>query len=140
MSVKFRLFFALVIILVSISWSSSAYAHAPAHLIDSANIDQYTRLEVGLKTIHIHYILNMGDFPAYLERRAIDTNVDAKLSPEEQETYLNRKIPELMARLSLKVNNSPVALKSSHKKPELSRAHHPRCRRPVDYDAVGTQL
>lgn len=104
---RFRTLIVLLTLLVLIVPASVA----KAHLIDSANIDQYTRLEVGLKTIHIHYILNMGDFPAYLERRAIDTNVDAQLSPEEQETYLNRKIPELMARLSLKVNNSPVTLK-----------------------------
>lgn len=83
---------------------------AKAHLIDSANIDQYTGLAVGKKSIQIHYILNMGDFPAYLERRAIDTNVDAQLSPEEQQTYLNKKISELLARLSLQVNGSPLPL------------------------------
>ena len=102
--------FRTLIILLTLLVLGIPASVAKAHLIDSANIDQYTRLEVGLKTIHIHYILNMGDFPAYLERRAIDTNVDAQLSPEEQGTYLNRKIPELMARLSLKVNNSPVPL------------------------------
>lgn len=103
---KFRSFFFVFILLVLALPASVA----KAHLIDSANIDQYTRLEVGLKSIHVHYILNMGDFPAYLERRAIDTNVDAKLSPEEQQTYLNKKIPELLAKLSLKINDSPVAL------------------------------
>lgn len=103
---KFRALFILFLIFMLALPSTIA----KAHLIDSANIDQYTRLEVGLKHIQIHYILNMGDFPAYLERRAIDTNVDARLSPEEQEFYLNRKIPELLARLSLKVNGSPVPL------------------------------
>lgn len=103
---KFRTFFLLLILLVLALPASVA----KAHLIDSANIDQYTRLEVGLKSIHVHYILNMGDFPAYLERRAIDTNIDAKLSPEEQKIYLDKKIPELLAQLSLKINDSPVAL------------------------------
>ena len=103
---KFRLFFALLVIL----FSFTVQAYAPAHLIDSANIDQYTRLEIAAKRIQIHYILNMGDFPAYIERRAIDTNVDAQLSAEEQQVYLNKKIPELLARLSLQVNNSPVPL------------------------------
>jgi nickel/cobalt exporter len=103
---KFRSLFILFLLLTFALPSTTA----KAHLIDSANIDQYTRLEVGLKSIRVHYILNMGDFPAYLERRAIDTNVDAQLSPEELETYLNKKIPELLARLSLKVNDNPIEL------------------------------
>ena len=103
---KFRVLFIFLLMLILALPASVA----KAHLIDSANIDQYTRLDVGLKRIQIHYILNMGDFPAYLERRAIDTNVDAQLSAEEQEVYLNKKIPELLARLSLQVNGSPIQL------------------------------
>lgn len=102
-----RLCFILLIVILAFGWPSSI---ARAHLIDSANIDQYTRLEINLKHIQVHYILNLGDFPAYLERRTIDANVDAQLSAEEQETYLNKKIPELLAQLSLKVNNIPVGL------------------------------
>lgn len=100
-------FFILVIVTLTFAWPSSI---AKAHLIDSANIDQYTRLEISLKQVQVHYILNMGDFPAYLERRLIDTNVDAQLSDQEQEAYLDKKIPELLAQLSLKVNNTPVEL------------------------------
>lgn len=104
---KPKLFLTLLIVLLTLSWPSSA---AKAHLIDSANIDQYTRLEIGSKRVQIHYILNMGDFPAYLERRVIDTNVDAQLSSEEQALYLSKKVPELLSNMSLKVNSNPVEL------------------------------
>jgi ABC-type nickel/cobalt efflux system permease component RcnA len=105
---KSRWFLILLIVVLSLGWPSLS---AQAHAIDSANIDQYTRLEIGVKSVHVHYILNMGDLPAYLERRAIDTNVDAELSAEEQAAYLSKKIPELLARMSLTVNNLPVELR-----------------------------
>lgn len=104
--IKLRLFFILLVVILALSRPSSAQAHA----IDSANIDQYTRLEIGLKSIRIHYILNMGNLPAYLERRAIDTSADAELSGEEQEAYLNRKIPQLLGQMPLTVNGLPVEL------------------------------
>ena len=104
---KKNLLLTVLVLLIALGYPSIT---AQAHLIDSANIDQYTRLEPGLKSIRVHYILNMGNFPAYLERRAIDTNVDAQVSDAEREVYLAKKIAELLAAMSLKVDGAPIEL------------------------------
>ncbi len=107
-----KLFLALFATVLALSWPTFT---AQAHAIDSTNIDQYARLEIGPQTIRLHYILNMGNLPAYLEHRAIDTSVNAELSAEEQEAYLNKKIPELLAGMTLTVNGAPVELRLVNK-------------------------
>ncbi len=104
---KYYSFLALLVVIIALIFPLSS---AQAHAIDSVNIDQYTRLEPGLNSIRIHYIVDMGNFHAYLEHRTIDTNVDSQVSSAEQEAYLTRKIPELLAGMSLTVNNRPVEL------------------------------
>jgi len=104
---KKKLLLTVLVVLIALGYPSMT---AQAHLIDSANIDQYTRLEFSPNSVHIHYILNMGNFPAYLERRAIDTNVDAEVSDAERDAYLDKKIPELLAVMSLKVDGAPITL------------------------------
>lgn len=113
---KFKVVFILLAAFLAFGLPLSS---VQAHAIDSANIDQYARLEVGEKSIQVRYIVNMGNFPAYLEHRVMDTNVDGQVSPEEQDAYLGRKVPELLAGMSLTVNNHPIELRLKTKEISL---------------------
>jgi len=104
---KYKVFFTLLALALAIPQPSLLVR---AHAIDSANVDQYTRLEPGLTSIQVHYVIDMGNLPAYLERRVIDANTDAEVSSEEQEAYLQRIVPQLLAGISLTVNGNPVEL------------------------------
>lgn len=102
-----RLLIVLIPILVLL-WPA---ARAGAHAVDSVNTDQYTRLEVGSSRVRVHYLVEMGEIPAYHERRAIDTNADGQFSAAEQQRYMARRVPELLAGLGLSADGAPLELR-----------------------------
>ena len=66
-----RFFLLAMLILLAVGHEAPA---ASAHPIDSVNTDQYSRLEVGRDLVRLRYVIEMGDIPAYMERRAVDLN------------------------------------------------------------------
>src|SRR6185436_1546463 len=107
-AMRHLLILTLGVLVLLLGWPALG---AAAHPIDSTNIDQYSRLEIGRTSIRLRYIVEMGDLPAFLERRAIDTNVDAQLSSDEQERYLSKRIPELIGGLSLAADGARLELR-----------------------------
>lgn len=101
----------LLIVLIPVLFALWPAARAGAHAVDSVNTDQYTRLEVAPAVVRVHYIVEMGEIPAYHERRAIDANTDGQLSEAEQERYLARRVPELLAGLALSADGAPLELR-----------------------------
>ena len=99
----------LLILLIPALLSLWPAVPAAAHAVDSVSTDQYSRLEIGASAVRIHYIVEMGEIPAYHERRAIDTNSDGQMSSAEQERYMQRRVPELLAGLSLTADGAPLA-------------------------------
>jgi ABC-type nickel/cobalt efflux system permease component RcnA len=103
--------YLLPILLILALLSLWPAAPAAAHAVDSVSTDQYSRLEIGASAVRIRYIVEMGEIPAYHERRAIDTNSDGQMSSAEQERYMQRRVPELLAGLSLTADGAPLALR-----------------------------
>jgi len=52
----------------------------------------------------------MAKIPTFNERPAIDQNGDGSLTLEEQEAYLERKVPVLASNLGLFINGEAVPL------------------------------
>jgi len=83
-------------------------ARAAAHPLGNFTVNQYSRLEVTRDAIHLRYVVDMAEIPAFQERQAIDGDGDGQVSEAEQVAYLARQIPALLAGLSLSVDGEPV--------------------------------
>jgi ABC-type nickel/cobalt efflux system permease component RcnA len=92
-----------------------AFAHPPeraaAHPLGNFTVNQYSRLEVDRERIHLRYIVDMAEIPAFQERQAIDTDGDGQVSTAEGDAYLARQAPALVAGLQLTVGGAPAALR-----------------------------
>ena len=108
-----RLLLILLIPTLLVFWPAT---FAAAHAVDSVSTDQYSRLEVGAGAVRLRYMVEMGEIPAYHERRAIDANTDGQMSGAEQERYMQRRVPELLAGLSLHADGAPLELRVVERK------------------------
>jgi ABC-type nickel/cobalt efflux system permease component RcnA len=84
---------------------------AEAHPLGNFTVNQYSRLEVGRDAVHVHYVVDMAEIPAFQERQAIDTNGDSQLDDAEQSAYMAQQVAALLGGLHLSVAGSPVALR-----------------------------
>lgn len=88
---------------------------ALAHPMGNFSINHYSKIEVGENTIRLRYIIDMAEIPTFGERIDMDTNGDKDISPDEQSTYLSRKVLELKKGLTLELNDKPLELKVDSK-------------------------
>jgi ABC-type nickel/cobalt efflux system permease component RcnA len=76
-------------------------------------ICHYTRLQAEKDGLRIRYILDLAEIPTVAEKRSLDRDGDGTVSADEQAAYLAAKTPELLAGLTLLVNDSPLPLSSA---------------------------
>src|SRR5437667_8023490 len=74
---------------------------AEAHPLGNFTVNQYSRLEVGRDALHLRYIVDMAEIPAFQERQTIDADGDGQVSEAEQSAYLARQAPVLIHGLHL---------------------------------------
>ena len=94
---------------------------AEAHPLGNFTVNRYSRLELYSDAIHIRYVLDMAEIPAFQEEPEIDVDGDGNLAPSEDQTYLGRKSDEIVGNLRLTVNGSeihPAVLSSDISHPE----------------------
>lgn len=115
-----RLVMGMLLLIVLIMASSLQPGRASAHPLGNFAINRYSRIEVSAQQIHIFYVLDMAEIPAFQERELIDHNGDGKVDDSEAAAYLARKLPELLANLHLTLKGDPVPLTASSPSPTLS--------------------
>lgn len=88
---------------------------AAAHPLGNFTVNQYSRIEAGLDVVHVRYLVDMAEIPAFQERQQIDADHDGALSAAEQQAYLRQRAPELARGLRLSVDGmaAPLRLTSS---------------------------
>src|SRR3954470_7368082 len=77
--------------------------HAEAHPLGNFTVNQYSRLEIGRDAVHIHYIVDMAEIPAFKERQTIDADGDGQVGDAERSAYLARQVPALAGGLRLAI-------------------------------------
>jgi nickel/cobalt transporter (NicO) family protein len=115
------LLIALTPVLALAALSLSRPSAAEAHPLGNFTVNRYSRLELYSDAVHIRYILDMAEIPAFLEQPEIDANGDGDLTSTENEAYLGRKSKEIVENLSLAANGSelePAVLSSEISYPE----------------------
>jgi nickel/cobalt transporter (NicO) family protein len=84
---------------------------AEAHPLGNFTVNQYSRLEVDRGAIHVRYIVDMAEIPAFQERQAIDTDDDGQVGDAERSAYLAKQVPALLGGLHMSVGGAPATLR-----------------------------
>ena len=90
---------------------------ATAHPAGFTSVNRYIGVECGGQgRVHIAYLLDFAEFPAYAEIEELDADHDGTVTPAEQRAYLERRLPPLLEQWSVEVNGvkgSPRVVGSS---------------------------
>ena len=76
----------LVFILLSL-WCCVFAVNTSAHPLGNFTINHFSRLEVGISQIKVHYVIDMAEIPTFQELQLIDTDRDGKTSDAELQRY-----------------------------------------------------
>ncbi len=87
-------------------WAGSAAAHPMGNF----SINHYSGLTIGKEAVHIRYILDFAEIPAFQEIQAIDSNADGETTDGEITRYLEIKSGQLAPYLVLKIADEDVPL------------------------------
>ena len=98
----------LLLAAVALSFLAGRAAHA--HPMGNFAICHYTRLQAEQDVLRLRYILDLAEIPTFVEKRLLDRDGDGTVSAGEKAGYLAAKTPELLAGLTLSVNDSAVPL------------------------------
>jgi nickel/cobalt transporter (NicO) family protein len=96
-------------LLLMLAWPASIWAHP----LGNFTVNRYSRLEPGAEQIHLLYIVDMAEIPAFQERARIDTDRDGAISSGEREQYLANQVTALQSNLHLVVGGAPLALQAN---------------------------
>jgi len=83
---------------------------AAAHPLGNFTINRYSRIELGPDSIHLRYVLDMAEIPAFQERDAIDSSGDGSFSGPETAAYLAKKADVLRRDIDLRVDGVAIEL------------------------------
>jgi ABC-type nickel/cobalt efflux system permease component RcnA len=107
-----RWFAMLVLGAVAGLWRPTA---AQAHPMGNFAICHYTRLYADKNGLALRYILDLAEIPTVAEKQVMDRNRDGVVDDSEKAAYLAAKIPELLAGLTLVINDQVLPLQpASH--------------------------
>lgn len=85
---------------------------ASAHPLGNFSVNQYSRLEVEAKRIKIRQVLDLAEIPTFQEQISIDADKNGALDQSELDAYAERITPQILANLSLSVNDQPLVLRA----------------------------
>lgn len=105
---------------------------AAAHPLGNFTINLYSRLDVGVEQVVLHYILDMAEIPTYQEFGG------TLPSATEQSAYLERKAPELMQGLRLRVDGTPHQLAITGQHMEFPAGQGGLATTRIELDLVAT--
>ena len=101
---------SLILLVLIVTSSMVRPSAASAHPLGNFTINRYTRIELDAGEIHLRYVLDMAEIPAFQEMARIDLDRSGEASDQELAVYLEGKVPELMGGLYLTSDGSPIPL------------------------------
>jgi nickel/cobalt exporter len=86
--------------------------NAIAHPAGFTSVNRYVGVECdGQGRVHIAYLLDFAELPAYAEIEALDADHDGTVTPVEQRAYLDRRLPPLLEQWAVEVNGAKGILR-----------------------------
>ena len=87
-------------------------ASAAAHPLGNFSVNQYSRLEVEKSRIRIRQVLDMAEIPTFQLKDEIDADKNQTISEAELNLYAEKITPAHLSKLSLTVNDQPLAIRA----------------------------
>jgi len=82
-----------------------------AHPLGNFTINHFTRLEVGARSVRVHYVIDMAEIPTFQELPSINADGDSGTpSATELDAYAQRAARDYIKGLRLTVDGAPVPL------------------------------
>ena len=81
-----------------------------AHPLGNFTVNRYSRIELSSSQIHLRYVLDLAEIPAFQEMGVIDRDHDGRVDDTERAGYLAQKVDQLRQGVSLSVNGASVDL------------------------------
>ncbi len=96
---------------LTLAWATGAFAHP----LGNFTINRYAGLDLKPDGIHLDYVLDMAEIPAFQEIRRIDLNRDQQADPTESQTYATAQCDWIGQQLVLQAAGQgiPFALENS---------------------------
>lgn len=109
-----RLWIAVALAALSIGLLSvlGDLSEAEAHPLGNFTVNRYTRIEASADALHLRYVLDLAEIPAFQEREAIDDDGDDQVTAAEREAYLEAQAEQLRQGLHLIINDAPAELRT----------------------------
>ena len=101
-----RLTFALATILCLFALTTSVTAHP----LGNFTVNHFARIEAGAERVHVRYVVDMAEIPAFQESQLIDANSDGARSDAELNAYLERTAQQYLDGLLVTVDGQRVTL------------------------------
>jgi nickel/cobalt exporter len=94
-------------------------ARASAHPLGNFTVNAYAGITMRPGSVEIDYVLDLAEIPTFQELTQVDTDSDGVVSEEEGRTAASRMAEELLAGLSLEIDDRPIPLRVVGSKMDL---------------------
>lgn len=85
---------------------------AAAHPAGFTSVNRYVGLQCAANgVVHIAYLLDFAEMPSTAELDEADADHDGTLTPAEQRAYLDRRLPPIVDRWTVRVNGADATLR-----------------------------
>ena len=92
------------------AFATLPYVPALAHPMGNFSINHYAHIEAGMQWLQVRYVVDYAEIPTVAERNSMDRDGNGAISTLEQDAYLRRISTELVGRLKITIDGSPVPL------------------------------
>jgi len=86
---------------------------ADAHPMGNFSVNQYFLVDQRTESTVIYYLVDIAEIPSFTELDLLDTDFDSQVTKEEEQAYLDLRVPQLYKNLSLQSRGQPVPLSLS---------------------------
>jgi nickel/cobalt transporter (NicO) family protein len=105
-----RVILAVIILAVTLGATRMAAAH-PA---GSTSVNRYVGVSCDARAqVHIAYLLDFAELPAYAEIERLDADHDGTVSPAEQRAYLDQRLPPIVGAWTVEIDGVKVPARVS---------------------------
>jgi ABC-type nickel/cobalt efflux system permease component RcnA len=105
----------LAVLLTALTLSGTAWT-AVAHPLGNFTVNHFTRIEPDTNRIHLHYVTDLAEIPAFQALQVADADNSGSLSEEESAAWLNKFLSENLAAISLTADGQLLTLQIISKK------------------------
>ena len=83
-----------------------------AHPAGFTSVNRYVGVSCDARgQVHLAYLLDFAELPAYAEIERLDANHDGAVSPDEQRAYLGQRLPPIVGAWTVEIDGAKAALR-----------------------------